>query len=159
MSEIESAFHVLGLADAHELDLKADMVDRIGAIIKARELTQARAGELMGMGQAEVSKMLSGHLDRFTVDRLIKALAALGERVRVSFEPFATTGAPPPGVLVAAEGPLHPAEVFEASGKETKSGKAAGRARPTTVVAKALQHESINATTRRGRAREKNDRR
>jgi predicted XRE-type DNA-binding protein len=60
MAEIKSAFHVLGPDDAHELDLKADMVDRIGAIIKERGLTQARAGELMGLGQAEVSKMLGG---------------------------------------------------------------------------------------------------
>ena len=93
MAAIKSAFEILGFEDSHELDVKADMVDRIGAIIKARGLTQAQAGELIGLGQAEVSKMLSGHLDRFTVDRLIKALAALGERVRVTFEPI-TVGSP-----------------------------------------------------------------
>lgn len=88
MADKQSAFHVLGLEDAHELDVKADIVDRIAAIIRARRLTQTAAGELMGLDQAEVSKMLRGHLDRFTVDRLIKVLASLGERVHLSFEPI-----------------------------------------------------------------------
>jgi predicted XRE-type DNA-binding protein len=157
MAEIKSAFHVLGLDDAHELDLKADMVDRIGAIIKERGLTQARAGELMGLGQAEVSKMLGGHLDRFTVDRLIKALAALGERVRLTFEPVEVESTATSDPLAAAASVTYPPEFFTALGKKPEAPHTPARSVPTKARKRATL-EGAKATTHRGSPKAKGDR-
>lgn len=44
---------------------------------KRRKLTQEAAAELIGTSQAQVSKMEAGQ-SSITIDRLIKALAALG---------------------------------------------------------------------------------
>ena len=44
---------------------------------KRRKLTQVAAAELIGTSQAQVSKMEAGQ-SSITIDRLIKALAALG---------------------------------------------------------------------------------
>lgn len=76
-----SVFHDLGFEDAQELLEKAKLVRRIQQVMEDRQLTQAQLGELIGMPQAEVSRLLRGRLDRFTFDRLFKALKALGIRV------------------------------------------------------------------------------
>ena len=93
MTEAEgpSVFHDLGLEDADELLEKAKLIRRIQAIMmEERGLTQTQLGEVIGMPQAEVSRLLRGRLDRFTFDRLFKALRALGVRVVVMFPDEAT---------------------------------------------------------------------
>ena len=93
-SEGPSVFHDLGLEDADELLEKAKLVQRIQAIMEERGLTQTQLGEAIGMPQAEVSRLLRGRLDRFTFDRLFKALRALGVRVVVMFPDEATPASP-----------------------------------------------------------------
>jgi predicted XRE-type DNA-binding protein len=83
----ESAFHALGLADADELVLRAELMRRIGVIIKQRGLTQTRAGELMGMDQPRVSALLRGRITKFSIDRLLMALSQLGQNVEVRITP------------------------------------------------------------------------
>lgn len=73
-----SVFHDLGFEDADELLEKAKIVRRIQRLMDERGLTQAQLGALIGMQQTEVSRLLRGRLDRFTFDRLFKALRALG---------------------------------------------------------------------------------
>src|SRR3546814_14291039 len=51
----------LGFTDAEEMLVKAQLVTKIGDIIKQRKLTQQQAAELMGMRQGRVSNMLRGH--------------------------------------------------------------------------------------------------
>ncbi len=58
----ESAFHALGLPDADDLVLRAELMRRVGKIIAARGLTQAQAGELMDMDQPRVSALLTGKI-------------------------------------------------------------------------------------------------
>jgi predicted XRE-type DNA-binding protein len=87
-----SIFHDLGFEDADELFEKAKLVRRIQQIMEERNLTQAQLGGLIGMPQAEVSRLLRGRLDRFTFDRLFKALKTLGVRVVIMLpEDVATT--------------------------------------------------------------------
>lgn len=63
---------------------KAELAASIFKIIKQRRLTQTAAGEILGMPQSKVSALLSGRLDGFSTDRLLKSLTALGCDVKIS---------------------------------------------------------------------------
>lgn len=78
---IESAFHALGLPDADDLVLRADLMRKIGEIIAIRGLTQTQAGQLMHLEQPRVSALLKGNIGKFSTDRLLKALSDLGQDV------------------------------------------------------------------------------
>jgi predicted XRE-type DNA-binding protein len=80
-----SVFHGLGFEDADELVIKAELTQAVMDRVSARGLNKAQAAVELGMSRPEASHLLNGHLDRFTIDRLIKALAAIdaGSRVRV----------------------------------------------------------------------------
>lgn len=73
----------LGLADADEMLMKAQIVSRIGVAMKARGLTQAAAAKIVGMPQPQVSLILRGRFREFTIDRLVRALNALEPSTRV----------------------------------------------------------------------------
>lgn len=47
-------------------------------------MTQTGLGKLVGLSQAEISDMLRGRTSRFTVDRLLMVLIALGHKPTVS---------------------------------------------------------------------------
>jgi predicted XRE-type DNA-binding protein len=86
----ESAFHALGLPDAEDLLLRADLMRKIGEIVVARGLTQMQAGELMHMDQPRVSALLKGKIGKFSTDRLLKALSDLGQDVELRITPART---------------------------------------------------------------------
>jgi len=83
----ESAFHALGLPDADDLMLRAELMRKIGEIVTARGLTQTKAGELMHMDQPRVSALLKGKIGKFSTDRLLKALSDLGQDVELRITP------------------------------------------------------------------------
>jgi predicted XRE-type DNA-binding protein len=83
----ESAFHALGLPDADDLELRANLMSRIGEIIAARGFTQRQAAELMAMDQPRVSALLKGKIGKFSTDRLLKALSDLGQDVELRITP------------------------------------------------------------------------
>lgn len=85
-----SAFHGLGLKDADDLVLRADLMRKIYEIIASRGLTQVQAAELMGMDQPRVSALLKGKIGKFSTDRLLKALSDLGQNVEVRITPART---------------------------------------------------------------------
>jgi predicted XRE-type DNA-binding protein len=64
--------------------LKAKLARVIFKTIKARELTQAEAGEMMGVDQAKVSALINGKLAGFSLDRLLNFLQALGRDIEIS---------------------------------------------------------------------------
>lgn len=81
---VGSAFHALKLPEADDLVVKADLVARIETIIRERGLTQVRAAALLGMDQPKVSALLRGRLDRFSIERLVRALRDLGQDVQLT---------------------------------------------------------------------------
>ena len=83
----ESAFHALGLPDADDLVLRAELMREIGKVIAAKGLTQTQAGKLMRMDQPRVSALLRGKIGRFSTDRLLKALSDLGQDVELRITP------------------------------------------------------------------------
>lgn len=71
-------FADLGLPDADLLLAKAKLGLKISRIIKERKLPQAKAAKLMSLTQPNVSDLLRGRPDGFTLDRLFRCLDALG---------------------------------------------------------------------------------
>ncbi|MBM3513171.1 MAG: XRE family transcriptional regulator [Alphaproteobacteria bacterium] len=82
-----SVFHDLGLKDADDLVLRADLMQRVCAIIESRGLTQAQAAGVMGMDQPRVSALMRGKINKFSTDRLFRALSDLGQNIEVRISP------------------------------------------------------------------------
>lgn len=71
--------------DDPELELaKAKLASRIDDIIRARALTQAAAGKLIGESQPNVSRIVRGDLDDFSIERLMHLLVKLDQTVEIS---------------------------------------------------------------------------
>ncbi len=80
-------FADLDLPDPELLLAKAKLSIKIEDLIKERKLTQAQAAKLMGLTQPNVSDLIRGHLDGFTLDRLFRCLEALGQEVEIVVRP------------------------------------------------------------------------
>ena len=78
-----NVFEDLGFPNAEEVQFKSGLVALIGRHIRARRLTQAQAGKLLGVGQPKVSDMLRGHFHGYSVERLLGFLRRLGKDVDV----------------------------------------------------------------------------
>jgi predicted XRE-type DNA-binding protein len=78
-----NVFADIGVPDAQVHLAKADLVIGIAAIIKSKGLSQTAAAKLMGIAQPDVSRLMRGHFEGFSYDRLFDFLNALGERVHV----------------------------------------------------------------------------
>ncbi len=78
-----NVFADLDRPDAEALLLKAELVTRIDRIIRGRRLTQARAAELLGLSQPDVSRLLRGSFRDYSVERLLRLLTVLGHDVEI----------------------------------------------------------------------------
>ena len=78
-----NVFADIGVPDAQVHLAKADLVIGIAAIIRSKGLSQTAAAKLMGIAQPDVSRLMRGHFEGFSYDRLFDFLNALGERVHV----------------------------------------------------------------------------
>lgn len=78
-----NVFADLGFDNPEEELLKAKLVREIRAIIKRRRLTQANAAELLGLKQPDVSAIVTGRTDKFSIDRLVRCLDRLDYKVDV----------------------------------------------------------------------------
>ena len=73
-----NVFRDLGLRDAEQLKIKADLAIEINQIISRRRLSQAKAAAALGIDQPKVSAIVRGHLEKFSVERLCELLTSLG---------------------------------------------------------------------------------
>lgn len=64
--------------------LKARLTLEIYRIIKERKLTQAQAGQLLGIQQPHVSLLVRNRAGSFSVERLMDFLTALGQDVEIT---------------------------------------------------------------------------
>jgi predicted XRE-type DNA-binding protein len=71
-------FADLGLPHPEQELLKARLTLQIYRNIKARHLTQAQAGEILGIKQPQVSLLRRNRSENFPVERLMGVLTALG---------------------------------------------------------------------------------
>jgi predicted XRE-type DNA-binding protein len=82
-----NVFEDLGVPNASEHLVKAQLVFKIDAIMKQRRLKQADAADLLGVRQPDVSKMLRGEFRQFSVERLLRFLVALDQDVEIVIKP------------------------------------------------------------------------
>ena len=87
MPSCGNVFADLNLPDPELLLAKAKLCAKISKIVRERRLTQAKAAKLMGLTQPDVSEILSGRLDVFTLDHLFRCLDALGQEVEIIVRP------------------------------------------------------------------------
>ena len=80
-------FADIGVPNANEHFVKAEIVLDIAARIKAKGLTQAQVAKVIGLSQPDVSKLLRGNFAGYTLDRLFAFLRALGNDVRIQIVP------------------------------------------------------------------------
>jgi predicted XRE-type DNA-binding protein len=82
-----NVFKDIGVPNAEEHLVKAQLVFKIDTIIKDRGLKQVEAAELFGVRQPDVSKMLRGEFRQFSVERLLRFLVALDQDVEIVVKP------------------------------------------------------------------------
>jgi len=83
----------LGVKNAEEHAIKAELVHQIAAILKDERLTQKDTAARLGIAQPDVSRMLAGHFRQFSVERLMRFLVALGQDVKIVVRPAAAARA------------------------------------------------------------------
>ena len=82
-----NVFADIGLPNADEHLVKAQLVYKIDRLMKARKLRQVDAAKLFGVKQPDVSNMLRGDFRQFSVERLLRFLVALGQDVEIVVKP------------------------------------------------------------------------
>ncbi len=84
---VEGSGNVFRDFDDPHADLKqakAVLAARIIAVLDDRKLTVRKAASLTGFAAADFSRIRNADLGRFTLDRLMKMIAALDNRVKVT---------------------------------------------------------------------------
>jgi predicted XRE-type DNA-binding protein len=82
-----NVFKDIGVPNAEEHMVKAQLVLKIDTILKKRGLKQVEAADLFGVRQPDVSKMLRGDFRQFSVERLLRFLVALDQDVEIVVKP------------------------------------------------------------------------
>jgi predicted XRE-type DNA-binding protein len=82
-----NVFADLGLPNPDEELFKADLVLQFIRVMRQRGLTQARAAKLLGVSQSNVSHLIHGHYEDFSIDRLLRFLTAFGVDVEIVLTP------------------------------------------------------------------------
>jgi len=87
MSNIEhgsaNVYADLGLPDAEEMQVKAQLATKIGDIIKRRKLTQVQAAELLGIPQPKLSGLLRGQFRGISESKMLECLTRLGRDIEI----------------------------------------------------------------------------
>lgn len=82
----KTAFHELDFPNADELVTKSKLIRFVAAEVRRRGITQAAAGELLGLDQPNVSALLNEKISRFSVEKLMDFAAKLGFAVTIRIE-------------------------------------------------------------------------
>ena len=81
-----NVFRDLGDSDADLKQGKAILAARIGAVLDDRGLTAKKAAAVTGFAAADFSRVRNASLGRFTLDRLMRMLAALDNSIAVTVQ-------------------------------------------------------------------------
>jgi predicted XRE-type DNA-binding protein len=79
-----NVFPDLGHLDADREQLRALLAARIIGLLDDRKLSVRAAKEITGVAAADFSRIRKANLGRFTIDRLMTILSALGQEVEVT---------------------------------------------------------------------------
>ncbi len=79
-------FADIGLPNPEEMIMKAEIVYKIKQEVKARNLTQKQAAEIMGISQPRLSLILRGQYINISESKLLQCLNKLGYNVKIKIE-------------------------------------------------------------------------
>ena len=82
-----NAFADLDLPDADTHLLKAELVSRLDDIFRQRRTTQAEAARALGLSRPDLSRLLRGSLQEYSLERLLCFLMALGCDIDIVIRP------------------------------------------------------------------------
>ena len=82
-----NVFKDIGVPNADEHLVKAQLVYKIDTIMKKRRMRQMEAAALFGVRQPDISKMLRGEFRQFSVERLLRFLVKLDQDVEIVVRP------------------------------------------------------------------------
>jgi predicted XRE-type DNA-binding protein len=78
-----NVFADLGMPRPEDRLIKSNLTALITKEISQRNLTQSGVGELIGLDQSDVSRLLKGRVNRFSIERLFEILNRLGYTVEL----------------------------------------------------------------------------
>jgi predicted XRE-type DNA-binding protein len=82
-----NVFADLQIADPETHLLKAQLVARLQAVIRAKKITQAETAALIGVSQPDVSRLLRGQFRDISVERMVLFLTRLGCAIDIVIKP------------------------------------------------------------------------
>ena len=98
MLEIEESsgnvYADLGMPDAEEMIVKAQLANKISEIIKGRKWSQVEAAEVLGIPQPKLSKMLRGQFRGISEAKMLDCLVRLGRNVQIVVGPARRAASP-----------------------------------------------------------------
>ena len=84
---IDNVYADLGVPDADEMLVKAQLATKIGEIIKRRKWVQQHAAEVLGLTQSKLSLMLRGQFRGISETKMLDCLMRLGRDVQIVVGP------------------------------------------------------------------------
>lgn len=72
--------------EAANLRLRSELMDKIVALIEAKNWTQLEAAKQCRVTQPRINDLLRGRISRFSLDALVNIASSLGQRVQVELE-------------------------------------------------------------------------
>ena len=69
--------------ESENLKIRASLMLAIKEYIKTNHLTQTQAAKAFGVDQARINKLLHGHIELFTIDRLVNMLVNVKLHVKL----------------------------------------------------------------------------
>ncbi len=72
-------------AEASDLQTRSDLMIAIRDIIAANKWSQAVSADKMGLTQPRVSDLVNGHIEKFSIDKLMNCLYRIGFRFKPAF--------------------------------------------------------------------------
>jgi predicted XRE-type DNA-binding protein len=82
-----NAFADVGLPDSDADYIKAHLAADLIRIMRQRKLTAVAVSKLTGATEADISRIRSAELGRFSIDRLVRILNRLDQHVSVTVAP------------------------------------------------------------------------
>ena len=82
-----NVFADLGFDNPEQEQLKAQLVREIRGLLKRRRLTQAKAADLLGLKQPDVSALVNGRVHKFSLERLLRCIRRLDREVTIVTRP------------------------------------------------------------------------
>jgi predicted XRE-type DNA-binding protein len=89
-----NVFADLGLPNPEQRLVKAGIVSELHRLIKRRGLTQVKAAKLVGIHQPDLSLLLRGDFDDYSVERLMKMLTVFEQDIEIVMKPSGKAGKP-----------------------------------------------------------------